>query len=124
MKNWKAIVGVFAIFLLGMVAGGLVVGGVVARRVHRLRQGQPVFTATEVTRFLQRKLDLDATQRDKVRAIVSDAQGQALKVSRSTDEQVWGIITNAVAQMRPALRPGQQEKLDQLLAERRSRRLE
>ena len=122
MRNWKAILGVVAIFILGMVAGGLIVGGMVARRIHRLHQGQPVFSADEVTRYLTRKLALDATQRTKVHAVVQEAQTEAGQIRKTGEAQLWGVISNAVTQLRPVLRPEQQAQLEQLVAERRVKR--
>ena len=118
MKNWKAILGAIAIFILGMLAGGLVVGGVVARRIHRYRTGQPVYSADEVTHFLKRRLDLDASQQPQVRAIVVDAQAQMLVVRRATEAQAGTVIRNAVERMQPVLRSDQQEKLNRLVADR------
>jgi len=120
MRNWKTIVGVIGIFLLGMVAGGLVVGGAAARRIHRYRAGQPVYTADEVTHFLKRRLDLDAAQQPHVRAIVVDAQAQMQDMRRANG----GVISNALEKMQPVLRADQRDKLDRLVAERRARRLE
>ena len=121
MKNWKAIIGVITVFILGMVAGGLVVGGVVARRIHRITHGQPAFTAEEITRFLKRRLDLDATQQEKVIVIVRDSQHQMKDVRHGCEQQVRGVVSNAVTQMQPILRPNQQEKLDRLIEERFNR---
>ncbi|MEI6085436.1 MAG: hypothetical protein WCS70_14210 [Verrucomicrobiota bacterium] len=120
MKNWKAILGVVAIFLLGALAGGLVVGGVVARRIHRYRTGQPVFSADEVTHFLQRQLDLDAAQQSQVRLIVAETQTEMQAAQRATE----AILSAAVVRMQPVLRAEQREKLDRLVAERRAHRLE
>jgi hypothetical protein len=122
MKNWKLIAACVGIFLLGMLAGGIVVGGMVARRIHRFRTGEPVFSATEVTRFLQRRLDLDAGQRQQVHAVVVDAQAEMRAVRQHSETQTWGVISNAVARIEPVLRADQREKFERLVAERRLRR--
>jgi hypothetical protein len=121
MKNWKAILGVIAVFVLGMVAGGLVVGGLFAKRIHRVTHGQSAFTAEEVTHFLKRRLDLDAAQQEKVIVIVRESQHEVLNIRHGCDQQVRGVISNAVTEMDPILRPNQQDKLNDLVAERYGR---
>lgn len=116
MKNWKAILGVSGIFLLGMVAGGLVVVGVVAPRAERVLRGEPLFTAAEITRRVEHKLDLDAGQRAQVLTIVADVQQQLRDLRRQSAPQSRAVIDAAVAKVRALLRPEQQAKLDQLVA--------
>ena len=117
MKNWKAILGVVAVFLLGMAAGGLFTLGVIRRQ---LTGGAPVM-ARLVERRLSWRLRLDAAQRDQLRGIVADAQRQVREVRQQIRPQVEAILDEAVAKERATLRPDQQVKFDKLVADSRAR---
>jgi len=80
MKNWKAIVGAIAVFVLGAVAGGLVTVGVVRHQFGHGHGGQMM--ANFIVRRLTWKLDLDSTQREQLRAIVHDSQQDMKAVRR------------------------------------------
>lgn len=116
MKNWKAILGVTGIFLLGMLAGALVVVGLVLPRVERVMHGGPVFTASEVTGHFARRLKLDPGQRAQVLEIVADTQRQIHDVRQQCAPQTRAVIDAAVVRTRALLRPDQQAKFDQLVA--------
>jgi uncharacterized protein YneF (UPF0154 family) len=119
MKNWKAILGVVLVFLLGSAAGGLVTMRCMKKRIERVVHGEPMFTADEVVRHMSRRLRLDAAQRDQIRAIVVDTQAQMSAVRKQCQPQVRAVIDEAIAKTRPILRPDQLEKFDKFIAERR-----
>ena len=121
MKKWKAIVGVILIFFLGMFAGGLVVGRIVAKRAARAAQGGTIFTAEEIAHHLGRRLDLDAQQREQVLHIVADTQSEISAVRREAEPKVRATIRDAVYKVRGVLRPEQREKFDRLVAARLAR---
>lgn len=114
MKHWKAILGVIAVFLLGALAGGLFTVGVVR---HGFRHRSDF-----LVRRLNWRLRLDATQRDQLRAIVTDAQQQIQGVRRQMQPQIEAILAQSDDQVRAILRPDQQEKFDKIVAERKLRR--
>jgi len=117
MKNWRAILGVVAVFLLGMAAGGLLTAGIIRRQIER---GSPAM-ARLVERRLAWKLRLDAAQREQLRVIIADAQTQMRAVRSQIRPQVETILDDAVAKERATLRPDQQEKFDGLVAKSRVR---
>ncbi len=121
MKNWKAILGIIGVFVFGMAAGGLIVGGVAMKRLHRVVRGEPLFTSNEITRRLGRTLDLDATQREHARQIVEEAQARVKAVRGDCEPQIRAALDDAILKMRDALRPEQREKFDRLVAERRAK---
>lgn len=121
MKNWRAIVGVIGVFVLGMAAGGLLMGGVVAKRLHRVARGDSLFTAEEITRRLSRSLALDAGQREQVLVIVRDAQAQIKDTRRQCEPQIRATIDASITKARAVLRPDQAEKFDRLVADRKAR---
>ena len=117
MKDWKAIVGVIAVFLLGIAAGGLLTLGIIR---HQIAGGAPVMGRL-VERRLSWRLRLDATQREQLHTIVTDAQHQLHAVRRQIRPQVEVILDDAVAKERATLRPDQQEKFDRLIARSKAR---
>ena len=121
MKNWKAIVGIGLVFLLGMAAGGLVTLRFAKKQLQRIAHGEPAFTTDEIVRALRHRLNLDATQRDQVRAIVAATQQQIQTIRQQSDPQLGSAIQTAVSQVRAVLRTDQREEFDRLVAERRGR---
>ena len=116
MKNWKAIVGVVAVFVLGAFAGSLTTVGIIRHRFHHGQAGQVM--ADRIVRKLSWDLRLDATQREQLRAIVNDGQ----KEMHALRPQIETILTRSETKVRAILRPDQQEKFDKLVAERKARR--
>jgi len=119
MKNWKAIVGVIAVFLLGGLAGSFTTVAIVR---HRLVHGHgPQMVANLIVRRLSWELRLDHDQRAQLRVIVGEGQQEMKKVRQQIQPQVEEILTNSEAKVRLILRPAQQEKFDKLIAERKAR---
>jgi Spy/CpxP family protein refolding chaperone len=115
MKNWKAIVGVIAVFVLGTLAGSFMTVGIIRHRFHHGQAGQAM--ADHIVRKLSWDLRLDATQREQLRAIVNDGR----KEMHALRPQIESILTRSEAKVRAILRPDQQEKFDKLVAERKAR---
>jgi Spy/CpxP family protein refolding chaperone len=118
MKRWKAIAGVLLVFVLGMIAGGLVSLGVI-RHQWRTR-GQGAMTDFIVRRMSWR-LRLDPTQREQLRAIVKEGQQEIQAVRKQVQPQVDEIFSRSDAKVRAILRPDQQARFDALVAERKER---
>jgi len=116
MRNWKAILGAVAVFVLGMMAGALVMGRVANQRMQRVLRGEPVFSAEQITRHLARRLDLDAAQRAEVAAIVARAQQSVRAARQASEPAVRDAIQEAVNEVRAVLRPEQQEAFTRLVA--------
>lgn len=121
MTKWKTILGVVGIFILGMLAGGLLVAGVAAKRLHRVAHDQPAFTAQEITRAVTRRVHLDTTQRAQFQAIVEDTQQQLLAARKQAEPHSHAIIEAAVARARTLLRPEQQATFDQMITAHRGK---
>ncbi|HVM60591.1 MAG TPA: hypothetical protein VMV72_06955 [Verrucomicrobiae bacterium] len=121
MKNWKAILALVLVFVLGMVAGGSFVSARATKRLHRLMRGQTAFTAKEVTWLLSRRLHLDRAQRNQILPLVEAAQVQITDARKQCVPQVLKAFDDFDAKARVLLRPDQAEKLDQLTADRKAR---
>jgi uncharacterized protein YneF (UPF0154 family) len=116
MKNWKAIIGVLLVFVLGMVAGGLVTLGVIR---HQLGTRGPQAMVNFVVRRLSWELRLDAAQREQLRTIVADTQQEIRTARRQVQPQIEQTLAKTEERIRAMLRQDQQEKFDKLLAERK-----
>jgi hypothetical protein len=121
MKNWKAILGVLVVFVLGMTTGWLLTRAVAAKRLHRVLHGQTAFTAEEITRRLSRQLRLDAAQRQQMLPLVQAAQAQITDARTQCQPKVLAALDDFDAKARVVLRPDQVEKFDKLVAERKAK---
>ena len=122
MKRWKSILGVLLVFLLGALAGAAVEHRVGRQRIDAVLYGRGGATADLVVRRLSRALDLDSSQRDKVRAIVTETHRDIVDIRKPVQGRVEAVIERSRARVREILRPDQQEKYDRIQAERRKRR--
>ena len=119
MQKWKAILGVLAVFLLGMIAGGLITFGVI-RQMFQLGHG-PQARTDFLVRKLSWDLRLDAQQRQQLRAIVQEGQQDMKPLRQQMHPQVEAILDRADAKIRAILRPNQVGKFDELVAERKAK---
>ena len=119
MKNWKAIVGVITVFLLGLIAGSLLTFGAI-RQMFQLGHG-PQARTDFIVRKLSWELWLDAQQREQLRGIVQEGQQEMTAVRQQMHPQVEAILNRADAKVRAILRPNQVEKFDKLVAERKAK---
>ncbi len=121
MKNWKAILAMVVVFLLGVLTGGLCTRTIAVRRLQRVLHGNTVFTAEQITHRLTRQLRLDPTQRDQMLTLVEAAQVQITDARKECLPKVQAALDDFDAKARPILRPDQFEKFDKLVAERKAR---
>ena len=118
MKNWKAIVGVIAVFVLGGLAGSITTIGLVR---HRLVHGHgSQMLENLIVRRLSWNLRLDRAQREQLRAIVAEGHEEMKGIRTQIQPQVEDLLTRSEAKVRVLLRPDQQEKFDKLIAKRKA----
>jgi len=113
MKSWKSIVGIIAVFLLGIIAGGLLTAGIIR---HRFRHRGDV-----IVRQLSWRLHLDGDQRAQLKVIVADAESQIRAIRQQVQPQVALVLSQSEDRVRLILRPDQVEKFNQIVAERQAR---
>jgi uncharacterized membrane protein len=119
MKNWKAIVGVLAVFVLGGFAGSFTTIALVR---HRLVHGHgQQMMADFIVRRLSWELRLDQDQREQLRGIVAEGQKQIRAVTKQIQPQIDEALAQSEAKVRAILRPDQQEKFNKLVEERKAR---
>jgi Spy/CpxP family protein refolding chaperone len=122
MKRWKSILGVLLVFLLGALAGAAVLHRVDRQNVEAVLSGRGGATVDLVVRRLSRSLDLDPSQQDQVRAIVTETHREIAEIRKPVHAQVTVAVERSRVRVRAILRPDQQEKFDRIQAERRKRR--
>ena len=117
MKNWKAILGVVLVFLLGVAAGGLLAGSLIHRRVQHVARGGPRGTEEAIVRRLSHRLDLDNAQQEQLRVIVRESQREMEPVRKQMEE----VLARAQTKIRGVLTPDQAVKFDKFVTEGRAR---
>lgn len=71
---------------------------------------------------LSRDLDLDASQRERVESIARRTQEEMREARRQLRPRIKEIIEKGRGEIRAGLRPDQQARFDEIVAERRHRR--
>jgi hypothetical protein len=71
-SNWKAVLGVFLVFIFGCFAGGISTSLILHHKVMTMIRGGPAATVLAVENRLTRRLDLDADQKQKVDALFQE----------------------------------------------------
>ena len=120
MKNWKVVVGVLGVFLLGMAAGGLVTARFIRKRAQQAWMSSSPVAADLIARRLSWDLGLNTDQRRQVQAIIQETQRALQVVRQQIRPQTEKILAESNEKIRAVLRPDQQEKYDRIIAERRA----
>jgi hypothetical protein len=127
MSKWKPALALLLVFVAGMVVG--VVGTrMVVRQVANAMLKDPTFAQRVVQRQtemvqrqmelrLARRLNLGPMQRDRVREILSEMQGQLKLINQETQPRRAEVITNAEAQINLVLNPDQKAEFEKLKEE-------
>jgi aspartyl-tRNA synthetase len=124
MKNAKAIIGVVLIFVLGIASGALLMHMSYKSRMESFVSGKPGMREEILLNRLDKKLDLDEQQRVAVRQIIRGTQAEMKEIRKQYRPQIVKALEKSRAEVRKLLRPDQQIKYDQYLAERKARRAE
>jgi hypothetical protein len=117
MSKWKPAVALLLVFVAGMVVG--VVGTrMVIRQVANAMLKNPdtargIFQMQMELR-LARRLHLGPVQRERVREILSEMQGQMKLINQETQPRRAQVITNAEAQIDLVLNPDQKAEFEKL----------
>ena len=121
MKNAKAIIGVLLIFVLGIACGALLMHMSYKSRMDAFVSGKPGMREEILLKRLSQKLDLDEQQRAAVREIIRGTQAEMKEIRKQYRPQMVQTLEKSRAEVRKILRPDQQKKYDQFLAERKAR---
>lgn len=127
MSRWKPALALLLVFVAGMVVG--VVGTrMVVRVVATTMLKDPAFAQTMVQRQtemvqrqmelrLVRRLNLGPKQRERVREILSEMQGQLKLINQETQPRRAEAVTNAEAQIDLVLNPDQKAEFEKMKEE-------
>jgi Spy/CpxP family protein refolding chaperone len=121
MKNIKSVICILLIFLLGAVSGGLVMHMVYKSHMETFLRGDRKAREEILVNRLSRKLDLDQSQREKVRAIVKETHLEMNNIRKQYRPQMEAVLEKSRAEMRRILRPEQLEKFEKFIAEHQAR---
>jgi hypothetical protein len=121
LKNWKGIVGICLVFILGMMAGGVITAGFVQNRIRHVVEGGPDAVSELIVRRLNRELRLDAAQRAQLESIVRGARQEIKGIRRGVQPQIDQSLGRAEQQVRLILQPAQVKKFDEIVLRARSK---
>jgi len=122
MKNWKAILGVLLVFVLGVLAGGLLVHRVYQKKIQAVIAGrQPAVAPELLVRRMNFELRLTPEQRVQVIGIIRDTQRQLRETRQQVEPQVRANFQQMEQRINEVLTPEQQARFAKLMAERKAR---
>jgi len=121
MKNWKAILGVVGIFVLGASAGALVTHRVYQKRIRAYLRSQAAMPSELIVRQMSSELNLTAEQRAQLLPIINDTRQRFQQIRAQAEPQVREAFQDTVQRIREILAPGQRAKFDKQIAEHKAR---
>jgi len=122
MKKWKAIISIILVFLLGSLAGALVVHKIYQHRMESIIKGDPDAMRELIVQRLNHKLHLDTNQLYQLRTIVKETHDEMRDVRKRFRPQIEEILARSQNKVRAILRPDQLEKYEKIVAERKKKR--
>ena len=122
MKNWKAVAGVILVFLLGGVCGAALAHKVGHHWSDESRHGRD--RSEFIVKRMSRELDLDDSQREEVRKIITGAHNEMQALMKQTEPQRDAIISRSEDQVRAILKPEQKERFEKFVEKMKQRRME
>jgi hypothetical protein len=121
MRGWKVIVSVVLIFVLGGIAGALVMRGIDQHKIESIIKGESGMTREVIVTRLNQKLNLDAVQLEQLRTIVWETHAQMRSIRKQYRPQIEEILQRSQDRVRTILRPDQLETFNKIVAERKKR---
>ena len=109
------------LLLLLVFITGVAVGVAGTRLAVRRAVGNPQFLRERIERELVVQLKLSPEQRPKVHQALLDSQNQINQLRRDFQPRFLEILENTKKEIAATLSPGQREKLDKLINEKKKR---
>ena len=122
MKGWKAVISIILIFLLGGIAGALLMHKTDQHKIESIMHGESGTTREFIVTRLNRELSLDAAQLEQLQTIVRETHAEIRNVRKEYRPQIDEVIKRSQDKVRAILRPEQLETFNKLAAERQKRR--
>ncbi len=121
MKQWKTIVSVVLVFVLGALSGAVVSQKMYRYKLENIIKDEPRAMRELMIQRLNSRLKLDDTQLKQVRAIARETHAEMKAGRKKIRPEIEEVLARSQAKIRAILRPEQQEKYDQIILERRKR---
>jgi hypothetical protein len=122
MKNYKAVIGILLVFMLGAASGAIVTQMFNRERQDAMLHGNPAAREEAIVRRLARKLALDQQQQEQVRRIVHENHVAMQEVRRKSHPQIEAILEQGQKEISALLRADQQAVFQKIIAERKEHR--
>jgi hypothetical protein len=121
MKRFKGCLGVFLIFFLGVIVGGILTHGAIYAKVWELIEGGPDKVAEFTIKRLNDELKLDEVQRREFTRIADRTRLRLRAVRYAHQSEVETVLDESDQELRAILNPRQQAKLNELMKRFRDR---
>ena len=119
MKRVRSILGIVAVFLLGILAGGLIMFLVLRAIVTAPRrayvQGGGEGVANLVARQFARRLHTDPAQDGQIRQILREATQEIENAGNRVAPEIRETVEKAETRVRAVLKPEQQAEFDRMM---------
>jgi hypothetical protein len=122
MKKWKAIVSITVVFLLGAMAGAIMMHTIYRQSMDNVIKGEPGAMREFIVRRLNKELHLDPAQLEQLRTIVKETHAEMKNLRKQIRPQTEEVLARSQDRVRSILRPDQLEKYERIIAERRKKR--
>jgi len=114
MRNFKAITGVIAIFVLGIMTGILGTSLVVKSRIEKFHQKGPPHVKTMFMKRLSNKLDLSPAQKKSIQKILDKMQTDLQSIRQNVRPEIKSAFSAGFKEIRQELTEPQKKKFDLL----------
>ncbi len=121
MKGWKAVISVILIFLLGGIAGALLMHRTDQQKIESIMHGESGTTREFIVTRLNRELSLDAAQLEQLQTIVRETHAEMRSVRKEYRPRIEEILQRSQDRVRAILRPQQLEVFNKIIEERKKR---
>lgn len=121
MKNIRPIYCILVVFVLGTLCGVLGTHLFYKCRMDSIIGARRANREEMLVEMFDRKLDLDARQKEQVRAIVHETQEEVRQVRRQFRPQMEAAIGKGQVKISALLTPEQRKKYEQMIAERKEK---
>jgi len=123
MQKAKTIIGVVVIFAMGALCGALGDHIVYKMKIKKYVSGDRNFYQEIIVKDLNKKLDLDAVQREKVNEIVKNMFIEMQVIRRQSLPQIEAIVEKQRSEVRTLLRPDQMKAYEEVIAYQKAKAL-
>ncbi|MCL2760118.1 MAG: hypothetical protein FWD70_00515 [Desulfuromonadales bacterium] len=115
MKNFKAVIGLIIVFILGGISGSFITYKINCPKPEL--KGSPKIKEEAVVTKLSEKLNLNNQQRDQVKGIVHENFSTMQYIKSQTKPQIKAVIKQGQGRIFSVLTPEQQKEFQKIIDE-------